>query len=126
MLNFILDPTASGLSKVLRDYQQEALRFIWKSEGKGLTSRMVHSNVKERLDGGKSISRASIINFLNAMVDEGVLDYVEETAKGGNRRVYSAKFDEAGFKRSLAESFILSLMKDFPLETSGVIKEYFE
>ena len=126
MLNFILDPTASGLSKVLRDYQQEALRFIWKSEGKGLTSRMVHSNVKERLDGGKSISRASIINFLNAMVDEGVLDYVEETAKGGYRRVYSAKFDEAGFKRSLAESFILSLMKDFPLETSGVIKEYFE
>jgi predicted transcriptional regulator len=114
------------LSKVLRDYQQEALRFIWKSEGKGLTSRMVHSNVKERLDGGKSISRASIINFLNAMVDEGVLDYVEETAKGGYRRVYSAKFDEAGFKRSLAESFILSLMKDFPLETIGVIKEYFE
>jgi predicted transcriptional regulator len=114
------------LSKVLRDYQQEALRFIWKSEGKGLTSRMVHSNVKERLDGGKSISRASIINFLNAMVDEGVLDYIEETAKGGYRRVYSAKFDEAGFKRSLAESFILSLMKDFPLETSGVIKEYFE
>ncbi len=126
MLNFILDPTASGLSKALRDYQQEALRFIWKSEGKGLTSRMVHSNVKERLDGGKSISRASIINFLNAMVDEGVLDYVEETAKGGSRRVYSAKFDEAGFKRSLVESFISSLMKDFPLETRGVIKEYFE
>ncbi len=125
-MNFVLDPRAPGLSKVLRDYQQEALRFIWKSEGKGLTSRVVYTHVNKRLDVGKSISRASIINFLNAMVEEGVLDYVEETAKGGYRRVYSAKLDEVGFKRELAESFVSSLMKDFPEETIGVLKEYFE
>ncbi len=87
---------------------------------------MVYFNVNERLDGGKSISRASIINFLNAMVDEGVLDYVEETGKGGYHRVYSAKLDEAGFKRELANSFVSSLMKDFPEETKKVIQEYFE
>ena len=125
-MSFVLDPKASGLSKVLKDYQREALRCIWKSESMGLTSRMVHSYVNERLDGGKSISRASIINFLNVMVDEGVLDYVEESGKGGYHRVYSAKLDEAGFKRALAESFVSSLMKDFPEETRGVIKEYFE
>jgi predicted transcriptional regulator len=125
-LNLILDPKASGLSKVLKGYQREALRFIWKSEGKGLTSRMVHSHVNERLDDGESISRASIINFLNAMVDEGVLDYVEETGKGGYHRVYSAKLDEAGFRRSLAESVVSSLMKDFPEETKKVLLEYFE
>jgi hypothetical protein len=85
---------------------------------------MVHSQVNERLDGGKSISRASIINFLNDMVDEGVLDYVEESGKGGYHRVYSAKLDEVGFKRSLAESFVSSLMKDFPEETKKVIWEY--
>lgn len=82
--------------------------------------------MNKRLDGGKSISRAAIILFLNAMVEEGVLDYVEETAKGGHRRVYSAKFDEAGFKRELAKSFVSRLMRDFPLETRGVIQEYFE
>ncbi len=125
-MNFLLDPKASGLAKVLREYQREALRFIWKSDGKGLTSRMVHLHVNERLDGGKSISRASIINFLNTIVDEGVLDYVEETAKGGYRRVYSAKLDEAGFKRELAYSFVSSLMKDFPEETKEVIQEYFD
>jgi predicted transcriptional regulator len=114
------------LSKVFRDYQQEALRFIWKSEGKGLTSRAVYTHVNKRLDGGKSISRASIINFLNAMVEEGVLDYVEETAKGGYRRVYSAKLDEVGFKRELAESFVSSLMRDFPEETKKVLQEYFD
>lgn len=125
-MNLVLDPKASGLSKVLKEYQREALRFIWKSEGKGLTSRMVHSQVNERLDAGKSISRASIINFLNAMVDEGVLDYVEESGKGGYHRLYSAKLDEAGFKRSLAESVVSSLMKDFPVETKKVIQEFFE
>ena len=125
-MNFVLDPRASGLSKVFRDYQQEALRFIWKSEGKGLTSRVVYMHVNKRLDGGKSISRASIINFLNAMVEEGVLDYVEETAKGGYRRVYSAKLDEVGFKRELAESFVSSLMRDFPEETKKVLQEYFD
>ncbi len=125
-MNFVLDPMVSGLSKVLREYQQEALRFIWKSEGEGLTSRAVFTHVNKRLDAGKSISRASIINFLNAMVEEGVLDYVEEMAKGGYRRVYSAKIDEADFKRSLAESFISSLMRDFPEETRTVIQKYFD
>jgi predicted transcriptional regulator len=125
-MNFVLDPNASGLSKILKEYQREALKFVWKNKGTGLTSRKVHSYVNERLDGGKSISRASIINFLNAMVDEGVLDYIEETGKGGYHRVYSAKLDEAGFKRSLAESVVSSLMKDFPEETKGVIKELFE
>jgi len=123
-LNLILDPKASGLSKVFKEYQREALNFIWKNEGKGLTSRMVYSYVNDRLDGGKSISRASIINFLNAMVDDGVLDFVEETGKGGYHRVYSAKLDEAGFKRGLAESVVSSLMKDFPEETRKVIQEY--
>ena len=123
-MNLILDPKASGLSKVFKEYQREALNFIWKNEGKGLTSRMVYSYVNDRLDGGKSISRASIINFLNAMVDDGVLDYVEETGKGGYHRVYSAKLDEAGFKRGLAESVVSSLMKDFPEETRKVIQEY--
>ena len=123
-MNLILDPKASGLSKVFKEYQREALNFIWKNEGKGLTSRMVYSYVNDRLDGGKSISRASIINFLNAMVDDGVLDFVEETGKGGYHRVYSAKLDEAGFKRGLAESVVSSLMKDFPEETRKVIQEY--
>ena len=125
-MNFVLDPRASGLSKVFRDYQQEALRFIWKSEGKGLTTGMVHVHVNERLDDGKSISRASIILFLKALAEEDVLDYVEEIAKGGYRRVYSAKLDEAGFKRELAKSFVSSLMRDFPEETKEVILEYFD
>jgi hypothetical protein len=118
----IFNPQNKGLAKIFKDYEREALSFVWKSEGKGLTSRMVYIQVNERLEGGKSISRVSIINFLNAMVDEGVLGYVEETGKGGYHRVYSAKLDETGFKRELAGLVISSLMKDFPEETREVLQ----
>jgi len=125
-MNLVFDPKASGLFKVFRDYQEATLRYVWKMEGKGVTSRMVHTHVNEGFDDGRSISRASIINFLNAMVDEGVLDFVEETGKGGYHRVYRAKLDEAGFKRALAESVFSSLLRDFPEETKVAFMEVFD
>ena len=47
-----------------------------------MISREVWSHVNKNLNP-KTISRASIINFLNAIVDEGVLDYNEKSGKGG-------------------------------------------
>ena len=34
------------------------------------------------------MSRASVIFFLNDMVDDGILRYVSKTGKGGHHRVY--------------------------------------
>ncbi|MGD2200215.1 MAG: BlaI/MecI/CopY family transcriptional regulator [Candidatus Bathyarchaeota archaeon] len=119
-MTLIFNPSNIGLAKVFRDYQEEALKYVWTKKG-GAISREVWSNVNENL-GGKSISRASIINFLNAMVDEGVLDYTEETGKGGYHRVYKPRLDESEFKKYLAETVVSSLMKDFPEETEQVLK----
>ncbi len=44
-----------------------------------------------------SISRASIINYLNAMVDEGLFSFTEVTGKGGHRRIYRARIDRREF-----------------------------
>ena len=74
---------------MLRVYQIEAMNHVWKNAEEGATSRQVYNHVKEALDGGKKISRASIINFLNQMCDEGILNYAEETCKGGTRRKYT-------------------------------------
>ena len=120
-MNLKFDPSATGLYKVFKDYQVEAMRFIWANGDEGVTSRIVHREVNEKLAGGKSISRASIINFLNDMVDEGFLDYVEESGKGGYHRVYSPRMDEIGFRKALAKSVIDSLMIDFPKETQETI-----
>ena len=122
-LPLVLDPTQDGLEKVLRDYQIEALKIIWSHNGDGLTSREVYDETNNRLSQGKSVSRASIINFLNAMCDENVLDFEEETCKGGMRRKYKKGLDEKGFKKHIASDVLSSLLSDFPNETLAAIKE---
>ncbi len=120
-MTLIFNPDNDGLAKVFKDYQELAVKYIWEVGERGTISREVWATVNERLVG-KTISRASIINFLNAMVDEGVLDYDERTGKGGYHRVYRPKLDEPMFKRYVARTVISSLMTDFPKETKEVIR----
>jgi predicted transcriptional regulator len=122
-MTLTFDPAGKGLEKVLKDYQEEALRFVWKTDVEGLSSRQVWTRVNEVLPGGRTISRASIINFLNAMVDEGVLNYTETTGKGGYRRIYSPRLDERAFRKHIAETVLKSLLGDFPQETEEVVQE---
>ncbi len=117
----VIDPAKNGFEKVLREYQIESLKLIWDHKGDGMTSREVYLAVNEVL-GDKSVSRASIINFLNAMCDEGVLAFEEETCKGGMRRKYSTRLDESGFKVHIAEMVLKSMVIDFPEETISAIK----
>jgi len=120
-MTLIFNPDKDGLSKVFKDWQEETVRIVWEVGEQGAISREVHAKANERLVG-KTISRASIINFLNAMVDEGVLDYTERTGKGGYHRIYRPKLDESSFKRYMAHVVIFSLMKDYPQETKAVVK----
>lgn len=113
----MLDPEKEGLEKVLRDYQIEALRMVWENAENGATSREVYIQVNKALAGIRTISRASIINFLNSMCDEDVLNYEEETCKGGMRRKYFPGMDEEGFKKHIARTTFDSLLKDFPNQT---------
>jgi len=122
-MTLTFNPAEIGLAKVLRDYQIEALKVVWEKGEEGVNSREVYQQANKALKGIRTISRASIINFLNAMVDEGVLNYEEETGKGGYRRIYSPKLDESGFKKHIAKTVVSSLMKDFPEETKETIRE---
>ncbi len=120
-MTLIFNPEKKGLTKILRDYQVEALKSLWKNSEKGQSSREVHEYVSRKIDG--SISRASIINFLKAMADEGVLDYEERTGKGGYHRVYTPRLNEFEFKTYVAQTMIASLLKDFPEETKTAISQ---
>jgi hypothetical protein len=117
-----MNTSNEGLNAFLKDYQELALRYLWRLDGEGASSRDVWVQVNEDLRGRGSISRAAIIIFLNAMVDEGVLSYTETTGKGGHRRIYSAKLDETRFKEYVATLFIGNLLRDFPEETSKALK----
>jgi hypothetical protein len=118
-----VDTSGEGLAMVLKDYQEVALRYLWRLDGEGASSRDVWMQVNDDLTGKRTISRASIINFLNSMVDEGVLNYTEITGKGGHRRIYSAKYDEAGFKQYIAKVVLGNLLRDFPEETRKALQK---
>jgi DNA-binding PadR family transcriptional regulator len=121
-MTLTIDTAGEGLAMVLKDYQEESLRYLWRLDGNGASSRDVWMQVNDELKGIRTISRASIINFLNSMVDEGVLNYTEITGKGGHRRIYSSALDEAGFKEYIAKSVLRNLMRDFPEETRKAIQ----
>ena len=113
-----LDLGKTGFNLVLKPYQILAMQYLWKHPEEGGSSRDVYVAVNAKLTlEGKSISRASIINSLNDLVDNGVLDYHEITGKGGHRRIYKPKFDETGFKRFIAEATMKKLLEEFPEET---------
>jgi len=123
-LPIVLDPSKTGLEKVLRDYQIEALKIVWDNANRGVTSREVYAAVNKSLENVKTISRASIINFLNEMCDDGVLKYQEETCKGGMRRKYFPGLDEEGFKRYIAKTVFESLIRDFPEQTVDALCQF--
>jgi len=122
-LPIVLNPSKDGLEKVLRDYQIQALRMVWENPDKGVTSREVYAYVNKALEGVKTVSRASIINFLNSMCDDGVLTYEEETCKGGMRRKYFPGLDEEGFKKYIGKTVFESLLRDFPDQTIDALCE---
>jgi len=101
-MNISIDLTQDpGLGLVLKDYQEAAMHILWKT-GEG-SSRDVWEAVNKNLLGIRTISRASIINFLNAMVDEGFLSYTETTGKGGHRRIYTVAVTEEEFWKRIAK-----------------------
>lgn len=114
------DAGETGLRAVLKDYEEIALRTLWESK-QGLNSRQVWQQVNKQLSP-ESISRASIINYLEDIRERGILNGVEETGKGGHHWVYTPAMDESGFKKYVAETLIGCLLKDFPEETKSIIE----
>ena len=109
--------------KVLKDHEELALRYFWDEKAQGVGSKDIWTYVNEKLGENKTISRATTINYLKAMDEEGVLESREVGGKGGYRPLYTAKIDENGFVRYIVRTIIDSLMRDFPKETVEVLKE---
>ena len=87
-MDLTIDLSETGFEMFFKPYQIASLDLLWNTE-EHLSSREVWDQVNQVLPG--TISRASIINFLNASVENGFLDYKETTGKGGYRRLYTPK-----------------------------------
>ena len=100
------------------------LRYVWEQGEEGATSAQAWRTVNERLGEGKTISRASIIFFLNRMVDQGVLSWRDATGKGGHHRIYVTNLDEVEYRKYILRTVVKSMMTDFPEQTKEVLREF--
>lgn len=90
---------------------------------KGVSSKETFIHVNKNLGENRSVSRASIINFLNSMVDTNILNYKEKTTKGGVKRVYFPRLDEKAFRLLISRTVIQNLLRDFPDETRQALND---
>jgi len=123
MASFKFDHSKHGLRKTLKEYEETGLRYVWARGEEGEGSGKTWEAVNKTLGPEKSVSRASVIFFLNRMVEQGVLDYRTSTGKGGHRRIYYPVMDERGYKKHLLKTVVESLLRDFPDETKEALNE---
>jgi predicted transcriptional regulator len=121
--SFKFDPSKHGLRKTLKEYEEIGLRYIWAQAEEGVSSGKTWKAVNEALGPNKSISRASVIFFLERMANQGVLVYMIATGKGGRHRIYYPIIDERSYKKHLLKTVVESLMRDFPGETKEALEE---
>ena len=109
------DTGKNDLEMFFKPYQVAALQVLQKRGPEGANSRIVWNTVNETRPS--PISRASIINSLNMMVEEKVLSFTERTGKGGYHRVYRLEMTDSELKEYLARIVIDKLMKEYPEES---------
>ena len=95
-----MDLSKKDLDMFFKDYQLESLRVLWESD-EGLFSRDVWERVNDLRN--QSISRTSIIIFLNNMVERGILSGTDLPGPGGYKTRYEAKMSERELKQHLAK-----------------------
>ena len=120
MYTIVYDTSQTGFHAVLRDWQLKTMQVVWANK-EGIISRMVNQEVNQALKG-ETISRASVINFLEAMREMGVFTGREVSGKGGYHWIYGPAMDEEGFKMFIVKKMLASLMESFPVETKEVLK----
>lgn len=104
--------TPDSLEAIFKEYQIHAINVVW-AHPEGVGSGAVWKCVSTMLSP-KTISRASIIFFLNKLVDNDVLDFEEATGKGGHHRLYKPAMDWGEFEDLIVWRFIEKLMLIFP------------
>ena len=108
------DTSEDGLLTLFKPYKAALLEHIWElndSGRVGITSGQAYEFLKDHPD---SKSRASVIIFLNEMVEERIIEYEEQSGKGGYHRVYYPKMNREQFAQHVVETINRKLAETFP------------
>lgn len=111
-----LDTGKKGLLALQKDWQVELFTEILRDKKKTWTSRegLVFINKKTAYSKvGGTISRASVINYLDALAKEKILVKDEETGKGGHHGVYYAAMDWNQYGEYVVDVVLAKLLELF-------------
>jgi len=108
------DTKQEGLETLFKPYQALLLEWIWElneNQRKGVNSGQAHRYL---LGTNERKSRASVIFFLNDLVEEEILTYEERTGKGGHHRVYFPNMNRDEYSAYVVGSINEKLQTVFP------------
>jgi len=108
----IFDTEKDGLHTIFKPYQVALMEHIWEVNSEtrtGTTSSQAHELLMKTGNEDLMMSRASIILFLNYMVEEGVLEREEESGKGGYHGVYYPKMTREEFGQYVVSAIMEKL-----------------
>ena len=111
-----LDTAKNGINAIWKNYEAESIRFLLDRGEEGSGSGAVFDHVLFKLSEiGETISRTSVIFFLNRLVDDGLATFSERTGKGGVHRVYSLiERTWPEFNTTVIDRFLFKLWEIFP------------
>ncbi len=108
------DTSEKGLLTLFKPYQAALLEHIWELNNPRRTGITTGQAYKFLQDHPDRKSRTSVTFFLDNMVEDGVLDYEEESGKGGYHRVYYPKMSRKQFAKHVVETITDKLNEVFP------------
>lgn len=124
-----LDTSKKGLKAIFPEWKLAIVDLLSDGQEKNSFKTWIHVNAHSEWgrQEGNSISRASVINFLNYLVeDEALLSYREETCKGGRRRVYRMEMDRSEFLKFIIKEFAEKLNEISELENIDCVVSLLE
>jgi predicted transcriptional regulator len=114
-----LNTKEKGRRAIWREYEQIAIDYLYEEGTPQGSGPVFHATLKELMIQEKSISRASIIFFLNRLRDQKLVEYTEGTGKGGHHGLYHAHLTREEFEARVMETILESALDALPTVDRG-------
>ena len=113
-----LDTTKKGLEAIFEPWQVPLVDELFERDIKSGEAHKFLENkgIKTHPDAKNTVSRASVIGFLNHLVDEELLSYTEVSGKGGFGKKYKMTHTREAFNHRIIDLFVDTLRTAFPKE----------
>ena len=110
-----------GFNILFADYEKAIIDLMLTDPKKTWGSGAMHTAVRAQ---GIDISRASVIFYMNFLVDEGIAGFETKTGKGGHHRLYSIRRTEVEVKRLIMTRIVDGLGEALDVDLDWITERW--